>query len=128
MRIAMAYPGQKPEVAKAKQVQSFSAESVREWKEILCKTPGDCKGNICNCTLYSIEDGLYVYTRTIILLQYLVVVDIYDCLCKCIVICMSPLCYNMHCAIYRCFCINGAHAACKDSGGAVEVHETGEAV
>lgn len=62
MRIVMAYPGQKPEVAKAKQVQNFSAESVREWKDILCKTSGDCKGNIYSCTLYSMEDGLCIYT------------------------------------------------------------------
>ena len=64
----------------------------------------------------------YVYTRIIILLQHLVIVDICDCLSKCIV--MPP--HYAVTYIYRRFCINGAHAACNDSGGAVEVHETGD--
>ena len=64
MRIVMAYPGQKPEVAKAKQVQNFSAESVREWKDILCKTSGDCKGNIYTVVPYTAwkMDYVYIYT------------------------------------------------------------------
>ena len=40
----MAYPGQKPEVAKAKQRQTFPANRLLEWKENVSKTSGEGAG------------------------------------------------------------------------------------